>query len=63
MVIDVGKEFAALSRLSDGALPDKDSEVFGAATTTGKKTWLVRRIAWRPHALTVGSHDSSETTG
>ena len=28
--------------------------MFGEATTTGHKTWLVRRIAWRLQALAEG---------
>ena len=54
MGIDVGKEVAALKRLAAGALRDKYAEVFGEATTTGNKTWLVRRIAWRLQALAEG---------
>jgi hypothetical protein len=54
MRIDVGKEVAALGRLTAGALRDKYAEVFGEATTTGNKTWLVRRIAWRLQALAEG---------
>jgi hypothetical protein len=29
--------------------------MFGEATTTGNRTWLVRRIAWRIQALAEGT--------
>src|SRR5262249_10861723 len=59
MANDVTKELAALPRMSVAALREKYAEVFGEATTTGNRTWLVRRIAWRiqvhaegePHGL------------
>jgi hypothetical protein len=54
MAIDVGKEVAALKRLTAGSLRDRYAEVFGEATATGNKTWLVRRIAWRLQALAEG---------
>jgi hypothetical protein len=54
MPIDVGREVAALKRLTAGRLRDRYAEVFGEATTTGNKTWLVRRIAWRLQALAEG---------
>jgi hypothetical protein len=54
MAIDVAKEVAALKRLTAGALRDRYAEEFGEATTTGNKTWLVRRIAWRLQALAEG---------
>jgi hypothetical protein len=36
------------------ALREKYAAVFGEATTTGNRTWLVRRIAWRLQALAEG---------
>jgi hypothetical protein len=62
MGIDVGKEVAALKRLAAGALRDRYAEVFGEATTTGNKTWLVRRIAWRLQALAEGTLGDSAMT-
>jgi hypothetical protein len=54
MEINVGKELAALPRMSVAALREKYAEVFGEATTTGNRTWLLRRIAWRIQALAEG---------
>ena len=38
MAIDVGREVAALKRLTAGRLRDGYAAVFGEATTTGNKT-------------------------
>jgi len=54
MVIDLGKEVAALKRQTAARLRDRYAEVFGEATTTGNKTWLVCRIAWRLQCLAEG---------
>src|SRR5215207_5195333 len=54
MANDVAKELAALQRLGVAALREKYAEVFGEATTTGNRPWLVRRIAWRIQALAEG---------
>jgi hypothetical protein len=54
MATDVAKELAALQRMSVAALCEKYTEVFGEATTTGNRTWLVRRIAWRIQANAEG---------
>ena len=54
MATEIGKELAALQRMSVSALREKYAEVFGEATTTGNRTWLVRRIAWRIQALAEG---------
>ena len=62
MANETAKELAALQRMGVSALREKYAEVFGDATTTGNRTWLVRRIAWRIQALaetTLG--DSSMT--
>jgi hypothetical protein len=57
MGIDVAEEVAALKRLRD-----KYAEVFGEATTTGNKTWLVPRIAGRLKALAEGTLSDSAMT-
>ena len=44
---DVAKELAALQRMGVAQLREKYAEVFGEATTTGNRTWLLRRVAWR----------------
>jgi Protein of unknown function (DUF2924) len=54
MQINVGKEIAALARMGVAALRAKYAAVFGEATSTGNRTWLVRRIAWRLQALAEG---------
>ena len=54
MATEIGKELAALQRMGVAALRQKYAEVFGEATATGNRTWLVRRIAWRLQALAEG---------
>jgi hypothetical protein len=54
MANEIAKELAALQRMGVAALREKYTEVFGEATTTGNRTWLVRRIAWRIQALAEG---------
>ena len=54
MANEIAKELAALQRMGVAALREKYAEVFGEATTTGNRTWLVRRIAWRLQALAEG---------
>src|SRR5262245_58592084 len=54
MATDVAKELAALQRMGVAALREKYAEVFGESTTTGNRTWLVRRIAWRIQANAEG---------
>ncbi len=54
MEINVTRELAALARLTIAELRVRYAEVFGEPTTTGNRTWLVRRIAWRLQALAEG---------
>ncbi|MBP3954771.1 DUF2924 domain-containing protein [Gemmata sp. G18] len=54
MEINVAKELAALQRLTPTDLRARYAEVFGEPTTTGNRTWLVRRIAWRLQVLAEG---------
>src|SRR5262245_28914724 len=54
MAVDVAKELAALQRMGVAQLREKYAAVFGEATTTGNRTWLVRRIAWRIQADAEG---------
>jgi hypothetical protein len=54
MDLNVGKEVAALRRLTVKELRARYAEVFGDQTKTGNKTWLVKRIAWRLQALAEG---------
>jgi hypothetical protein len=52
--MNVAKEVAALQRMTVTQLREKYATVFGEATVTGNRTWLVRRIAWRLQALAEG---------
>jgi hypothetical protein len=54
MEINVPKELAAIQRMSVSQLRERYAEVFGEATTTGNRTWLIRRIAWRIQANAEG---------
>src|SRR5829696_3160590 len=54
MANETAKELAALQRVGVAALRERYAEVFGEATTTGNRTWLIRRIAWRLQALAEG---------
>jgi hypothetical protein len=54
MEINIAREVAALQRMTPKQLREKYAEVFGEATATGNRTWLVRRIAWRLQALAEG---------
>jgi hypothetical protein len=51
---DVAKELAALQRMGVAQLREKYAAVFGEPTTTGNRTWLQRRIAWRIQADAEG---------
>src|SRR5947207_15033036 len=54
MATEIANELAALQRMGVSALRAKYAEAFGEATTTGNRTGLVRRIAWRLQALAEG---------
>jgi hypothetical protein len=54
MQVNMGKDIAALSRMSVKELRHRYAEVFGETTNAGNKDWLVRRIAWRLQALAEG---------
>src|SRR5271166_717276 len=54
MEINVPRELAALQRLTVPQLRDRNAEVFGEATRTKNRTWLVKRLAWRVQALAEG---------
>jgi hypothetical protein len=51
---NVGKEVAALQRLTVKQLRAKYAEVFGEQTPAHNKAWLLKRIAWRLQALAEG---------
>ena len=58
MKLNVAKEVAALERLTMHELRARYAELFGDATETGNRHWLVRRIAWRLQALAGGGSPS-----
>ncbi len=54
MELNVGKELAALKKLTVNELRRRYAEVFGDQTKTGNKVWLVKRIIWRLQAMAEG---------
>jgi hypothetical protein len=54
MQLNVGKEVAALARMTTTQLRQKYAEVFGEPTNGRNKAWLVRRIVWRLQANAEG---------
>ena len=54
MDLNVGKELAALSRMSVDALRARYADVFGEPTNGRHKQWLVKRIIWRLQSLAEG---------
>ncbi len=54
MALNVGKEVAALKRMTVTELRKKHVEVFGEPTRSGHKDYLVKRIAWRIQAQAEG---------
>jgi hypothetical protein len=54
MNLDIGKEVAAMKRMTVNELRAKYAEVFGEATGGRHKLWLMRRIAWRMQAVAEG---------
>jgi len=54
MALNIGKEIAALKRMTATELRDKHLAVFGEETRSGNKAWLIKRIAWRMQAESEG---------
>ena len=54
MNLNVGKELAALKRMTPADLRMKYAEVFGEASRSGHKEWLIKRIIWRMQANAEG---------
>jgi hypothetical protein len=54
MAIDVGREVAALRRMTANQLRDRYVTVFGEETRANNRAWLVKRIAWRIQANAEG---------
>src|SRR5215207_4769694 len=53
-MLNVGKELAALKRMTPAQLREKYAEAFGEASRSGHKEWLVKRIIWRMQANEEG---------
>ena len=54
MTVNVGKELAALRRMSVDELQSRYAEVFGETTNGRHKDWLIKRIVYRLQALQQG---------
>jgi hypothetical protein len=54
MTVNVGKELAALQRLTIKELKARYADLFGELTNAANRAWLVKRIAWRLQALAEG---------
>jgi hypothetical protein len=54
MHLNVGREVAALQRMTVKELRARYAEVFGEETPANNKGWLVKRIAWRIQVLAEG---------
>ena len=52
--MSIAREIAALQRLTVHDRRRRYAEVFGEATRSGNRFWLVKRIAWRLQALAEG---------
>jgi hypothetical protein len=52
--LNVGKEVAALKRLTVKQLRARYAEAFGEDTNANNKEWLIKRIAWRLQANAEG---------
>lgn len=55
MKLNVGKEIAAVQRMTVGELRDRYAEIFGEETPARNKQWLIKRIIWRVQSLAEGS--------
>jgi hypothetical protein len=55
MRVNVGKEVAALERLTTKELRARYAQVFDEQTNANNKAWLIKRIAWRLQALAEGA--------
>jgi len=54
MILNIGKEVAALQRMTVRELRTRYAQVFGEETRAGNKAWLVKRIAWRLQSQAEG---------
>lgn len=54
MTLNVGKELAALERMSVGELRERYADLFAETTTARNRKWLIKRILWRMQSLDQG---------
>ena len=54
MTLNVGKEVAAMERMTNKQLRERYAEVFGEPTAANNKAWLVKRVTWRFQANAEG---------
>jgi hypothetical protein len=54
MRLNIGREVAAMERMTTKQLRERYAEVFGEPTAANNKTWLMKRIAWRLQANAEG---------
>src|ERR1700676_2454653 len=54
MQLKVGKEGAALKRMTTKELRDRYADTFGEGTNANNKAWLVKSIAWRVQSQVEG---------
>ena len=54
MQLNIGKEVAALKRMTTRELRARYADTFGEATNANNKAWLIKRIAWRLQVLAEG---------
>jgi hypothetical protein len=54
MEMSIGRDIAALRRMTVKQLQAKYAEAFGEPTTGRNKAWLVKRVAWRLQARAEG---------
>ncbi len=54
MMLNIGREIAALQRMAPKELRARYAEVFGEQTRSGNKPALIKRIAWRLQARAEG---------
>ncbi len=54
MALSIGKEVAALERMTVSELRERYAELFNETTRARNRTWLIRRIIWRMQSLQQG---------
>ncbi len=54
MPLNIGKEVAALERMTVGELRERYEKLFNETTRARNRTWLIRRIVWRMQSLDEG---------